>query len=787
MFKNHLKIAFRNLFRNKSYAVINIIGLAIGIASTALIFLWVEDELTFNNYFPNKNELFKIKNNQTYDGKTYVFDATAGPLAAGIKADIPEIKNVARCTWGNQFLFSVGEKNMYSQGNYVDPDFLKMMHLNFLKGNSTTAFSQLNSVVLTEKTADKFFGSTDVIGKSLKVNNKENYIVSGVIKDLPDNTSFHFECLVPFKIYESQNNWLKEWGNNGIITYVEIKPNTNIDVVNKKIEKYISTKMEGSTASLSIYPMTKWRLYDNFDDRGKEIDGSVKYVRLFSIIAWIILFIACINFMNLATASSEKRAKEVGVKKALGSGKKTLIVQFLSESLIMSCVAAILAVIIIYLVLPPFNNLIHKQLSVAIFSPLHIIALLSITLLCGIISGSYPAFYLSSFNPVAILKGSKSNTNSGAGLIRKGLVIVQFSVSVILIICTIIIYKQIQHVKNRDIGYTKEGLLYTNLKEKLYNNFSSVKNDLIKIPEVKNVCLSSSQLLQMGSNSGDFAWPGKNASKSVLITMESVSPEYIGTTGLKLKEGRDFYPNAIADSTNIIINEALANLIGKKDVVGTQIYREGGTKYTVVGVVKDFLYNSMYSKAQPMILFSDVTNVNFLTIRVNTNENLQATLSKIEKVIKMHNPGYPFEYHFIDEQFDKLFKIEALISTLAGIFASLAIFISCLGLFGLASYIAEQRAKEISIRKVLGASVQLLTLLLTKDFLKLVLIACLLAFPLAGWFMYNWLQDYEYHVTLNAWIFILAAFIALSIAVLTVGFKAIRTAVANPIKSLRSE
>src|SRR6185437_4317867 len=299
MFKNYFKIAFRNLFRNKGYSIINIIGLAIGIASTALIFLWVEDELTFNNYFPNKNELFKIKNIQTYGGKTYVFDATPGPLAQSIKTDVPEIKNAARCTWGNQLLISINDKNIYSLGNYVDSDFLKMMHLDFLKGNMGTAFNQLNAIILTEKTANKFFGNIDVIGKSLKINNGESYIISGVIKDLPKNTSFNFEWLAPFKIFENTNDWLKQWGNNGIITYVEIEPNTDIKALNKKIEKYITTKTEGSTESLSIYPMTRWRLYDNFNENGKEIDGSIKYVRLFSIIAWIILFIACINFMNL--------------------------------------------------------------------------------------------------------------------------------------------------------------------------------------------------------------------------------------------------------------------------------------------------------------------------------------------------------------------------------------------------------------------------------------------------------------------------------------------------------
>ncbi|HKC68227.1 MAG TPA: ABC transporter permease, partial [Bacteroidia bacterium] len=625
------------MLRNKSYAIINIIGLAIGIASTALIFLWVEDELTFNHYFQNREQLFKIKDRQTYDGKTYVFDATPGPLAQNIKADVPGIKYVARSTWGDNLLLSVNDKNIYSQGNYVDPDFLKMMRFEFLKGNETSAFTQLKSIVLTEKTADKFFGNIDVIGKSLKVNNGESYVVSGVIKNLPENTSFRFEWLAPFKIYENQNKWLTEWGNNSIITYAETEPTSNLTDINKKIERYIATKAEGSTVFLSLYPMERWRLYDSFDKQGKEIDGSIKYVRLFSIIAWIILFIACINFMNLATASSEKRAKEVGVRKALGSDKKTLVAQFLSESLIMSFVAALLAVMLVYAILPLFNGLIQKQLSVAVFSPLHIIALLCITIVCGIISGSYPAFYLSSFNPVAILKGSKSNTNSnsGAGLIRKGLVIIQFSVSVVLIICTIIIYKQIQHVKNRDIGYTKEGLLYTALKGNLGEKFTGVKNDLLKIPEVKNACLSTDELLQLGSNSGDFEWPGKDASKSVLIGMEYVSPEYIGTAGFKLKGGRDFYLNAPADSTNIIINEALANLIGKKDVVGTQIYRhDGGSKYTIVGVIKDFLYNSMYRKAQPMILFSNVSNVNYLTIRVGTNKNLKTTVSKIEKIIK---------------------------------------------------------------------------------------------------------------------------------------------------------
>jgi len=594
MFRNYLKTSIRNLWKNRGYSFLNIAGLAIGIACAALIFLWVEDELTFDHYFSNRDNLYNVKDQQTYDGTTFTFDATPCPMAAAMKQEIPGIKNTARCTWGNQLLFSYGDKAIYDQGNYVDAPFLSMFQLQFIKGSPSKAFTQLNSLVVNETMANKFFGTADVLGKTLKVNNKEDYVITGVIKDLPKNVSFKFDWLAPFKIYENNNQWLQQWGNNGVITYVETEPNANIDAINNKLHGYIQTKMPEAIAKMSIYPMNRWRLYNNFDTNGKEKEGRIKYVNLFSLIAWIILIIACINFMNLATARSEQRAREVGVRKVLGAGKGKLIGQFIGESLIMAFISAFLAVIIVYVVLPAFNMLVEKQLIVDILNPVHIGALLSIAILCGLIAGSYPAFYLSSFNPVTVLKGLKLKSGASAGFIRKSLVIVQFTISVVLIISTIIIYQQLQHVKDRDLGYNKEGLVYTTLSGKMKENFGVIKNDLIRTGVVQNASLSNSQVLQLGSNTGDFDWQGKDPNKQVLITVEGVNPEYVSTMGMHLKSGRDFYSDIKSDSNNIIINDALAKLLGKKDVVGSILTRDDGKeKYTIVGVINDFVYNSM--------------------------------------------------------------------------------------------------------------------------------------------------------------------------------------------------
>jgi predicted permease len=787
MLQNYLKTTFRSLWKNKGYTFLNIFGLAIGITCAALIFLWVEDEVNYNDYFSNKDNLYKIKNHQNYDGTTYSFDATPGPLAAGIKNEILGIKRTARSTWGDQGLFTLGDKNIYQQGLFVDSSFLSMFQLEFIKGNAENSFWQLHSLAISEKMADKFFNSTDVLGKTLKLDNGDDYVIGGVFKDLPENVSFNFTWLAPFKVFENKNDWLTRWGNNGIVTYVQTEPNANISGINKQLFNYLDTKGDGMIAKFEIYNMGRWRLYDSFEN-GKEIPGRIKYVNLFSLIAWIILIIACINFMNLATARSEQRAREVGVRKVLGAGKGKLIAQFIGESLMMSFISALLAIAIIYLTLPAFNTLVQKQVFLNLFNPTHSGGLILIALICGLIAGSYPAFYLSSFNPITVLKGFKIKNSGSANFIRKGLVVIQFSISIILIISTILIYQQINHVKDRSLGYNRQNLVYMKTQGKIRQNFNVIKEKMIASGVVENASLSNSQVLNLGSNTGDFTWPGKDPDKQILITVEGVSPEYISTMGMQIKAGRDFYPGMKADSGNVIINQAMAKLINEntENVVGALI-SNGGEQLTVIGVIGDFIYNDMYSPGAPLLMYVDTSNVNYLTVRIKESAKLPEAISKIEGIMKSANPGFPFEYKFVDEQFNKFFQTETLIGKLASIFAILAIFISCLGLFGLAAYTAEKRTKEIGIRKVLGASTQGLAALLSKDFLKLVGISCLIAFPVAWWMMNGWLQDYNYRIQISWIIFLVAGVLALLIALLTVSFQAVRAAMANPVESLRSE
>ena len=787
MFQNYIKTTFRNLWKNKGYTFLNVFGLAIGITCAALIFLWIEDEVNYNDYFSNKANLYKVKDHQTYDGTTYSFDATPGPLAAGIKNEIPGILKTARSTWGDQGLFTLGDKNIYQQGLFVDSSFLSMFELEFIQGNAENSFSQLHSLAISKKMADKFFNSTDVLGKTLKLDNGDEYVIGGVFKDLPENISFNFTWLAPFKVFESKNDWLTRWGNNGVVTYVQTEPNANISAINTQIYDYLDTKSEGLIAKLEIYNISRWRLYDSFEN-GKEIPGRIKYVNLFSLIAWIILIIACINFMNLSTARSEQRAREVGVRKVLGAGKGKLIMQFIGESLMMSFISALLAVGIIYATLPAFNSLVQKDVFLNLLNPTHSGGLILIALICGLIAGSYPAFYLSSFNPVTVLKGLKIKSGGSANFIRKGLVVVQFSISIILIISTILIYQQINHVKNRDLGYDRHNLVYMNANGKIKQNFNVIKDNLIASGLAENASLSNNQVLNLGSNTSDFSWPGKDPQKKILITVEGVSPEYVSTMGMHINAGRDFHPGLKADTGHVIVNNAMAKLINKKTdaVVGT-IISSGGDQLTIIGVIDDFIYNDMYSPGDPLLMYVDTSDVSFLTIRIKEGAKLPEAISKIEGVMKSANPGFPFEYRFVDEQFNKHFQTETLIGKLASVFAILAIFISCLGLFGLAAYTAEKRTKEIGIRKVLGASTQGLAALLSKDFLKLVGISCLIAFPVAWWLMHNWLQEYNYRIHISWVIFLVAGVTALLIALLTVSFQAVKTAIRNPVQSLRTE
>ena len=785
MIKNYFKVAFRNLWKNKSYGFLNIFGLAIGIACAGLIFLWVEDELSYNKSYVKRNQLYQVYVNHNYEGKISTFAAMPGLLAPAMQQELPGIKNTSRFTWDQYTLFTVGEKAIYERGYYADSNAFSMFGFEFLQGKADQAFDQLHSIVISEKMAKKFFGNDqNIIGKTIKVDNKEDYVITGVIKDLPENSTLKFDWLCPFKNYLDRNEWLNSWTNNGILTYVELDKQANITALAKKLERFIYTKDTSATARPFLFAMKDWRLYNDFQE-GKQVGGRIKYVKLFSTIAWIILVIACINFMNLATARSEARAKEVGVRKVLGAARKTLIGQFIGEAFFMSFLSAFVAVIMMYFFLKPFNDLVQKDLSVNLFAPQHIISLLIIVFVCGLIAGSYPAVYLSSFNPMSVFKRITSKLSSPV-LIRKGLVVLQFSISIALIIGTIIIYQQIQHVKSRELGYDKERLIQTALRGEMQNHFPVIKQQLLATGYVENAAMSNLNMLYMGSNSSGYEWEGKEKSKKILITQDMVSPDYIKTMGIKIKQGRDFYPVAKQDSANVIVNQTLADMIDKRNAVGKYMMKDS-VKLTIIGVTNDLVFDDMYGKSEPIVFYSYPEWYGYIYIKYKAGADIEKAISKTESIVKANNPGFPFNYTFVDQEFDRIFKTESLIGKLAGVFAILAIIISCLGLFGLAAYTAERRTKEIGIRKVLGATVTGITQLISKDFLKLVLISAVVAFPIAWWAMHNWLLDYAYRISISWWVFIFSGLLAMIIALMTISFQSIKAAVANPVKSLRTE
>lgn len=788
-------MAFRNLWRNKGYSFLNISGLAIGIACAGFIFLWVKDELSFDQFNKKIDQLYLIQENQKYGDNTATFGSTPAPMAPVMEAEIPGIANTCRIAGsGTTKLITIGNKAMYATGSYVDPSLFSMFTLPFVRGNAKDAFRQLYSMVITQSTAKKFFGNDkNIIGKTVRVDNKQDYVITGVIKDIPENSTIQFEWVSPFQIWWNENeSWAKTWGNNDLSTFVELKPHVNPASLNKILYGFIQKREPQSNARPFLFSGHDWHLRNEFNNGMQTGGGRITFVHLFSIIAWIILLIACINFMNLATARSEKRAREVGVRKVLGSGKRALVLQFVGEAMLIAALSAIFAVIIMSLLLPAFNLLVQKNLVLGLSNPAHLMALIIITIIGGLLAGSYPSFYLSSFNPVSVLKGVKMKSG-GAAITRKGLVVLQFSISIILIISTIIIYLQIQHVKDRSLGFNKSNLLQVDVNNEMTKNYAAVKQDFLNTGDIQDIALSNYNTLYSGNNTGGLVWDGMEAINSILISLRFVSPGFMKTSGIKILEGRDFVETDSATSkrVNVVITQSLEKLMGKGSAVGKTLHWSGdtsGTVLNVVGVVNNYVYGNMYGKPDPVVFFClnnpDASN---MYIRLKPGTNVEAAIKQIATVLRKDNPSYPFIYHFVDDQFNQMFQNEQLISELSRLFAALAILISCLGLFGLAAYTAERRTKEIGVRKVLGASVTSITKLLSKDFLLLVCISCLVAFPVAWLVMHKWLQNYKYRIEISWWVFALAGSVAILIALITVSFQAIRAAVANPVESLRTE
>ena len=794
MFKDFLKIAVRNLRRNKGFSVINITGLAIGMAAAILILLWIQNELSYDGFHKNKDRIYEVWNRVPFDGKLACWNSVSALTARAIEKDVPEVERAVRVSPENKLLLSVGDKKIIKSGGIVDTGFLQMFSFPMLKGDPATALNDMHSVVLTERTAKSLFGNEEAMGKIIRIENKDNFTVTGVLKDLPNNTRFDFNYLLPWSYIKYGDGQDLGWGDNSTSTYVLLKPNANYASVTvtsklKGLKQRYSDEAKTMKWELFLYPLNRWRLYSSFTDGVEDSGGRSTFVKLFGIIAAFILLIACINFMNLSTARSEKRAKEVGIRKVVGAQKGSLIGQFIGESVFIAFLAGIIAILIVQLSLPAYNQLTDKKLFIDFGDISTWIAFCGFILFTGLLAGSYPAFFLSSYQPVKVLKGTFKKADALVTP-RKVLVVVQFTFATILMICTIIVKQQIDYARGRDTGYNKDNLVYHMMTGDIPKNYALIKNELLASGVAKSVTKTNSPLTQRWSNGWGQSWDGKDPNDKTSFD-RYLSDEGLGATaGLQFVQGRDFdltqFPT---DSTGLIINESALKVMKFKDPIG-KVVGDLGIDWHIVGVIKDFILTSPYEPIDPILICgakSRFMTFDVIQIKLNGNNSTAENLKKAQAIFEKYNPEYPFDIKFVDEEYARKFENEKLQGTLAGLFASLTIFISCLGLFGLATYMAENRIKEIGVRKILGASVTSITTLLSRDFVKLVILSFLIAAPLAWWAMHQWLQNYTYRVSIEWWVFALAGLFAVVIAIISVSHQTIRAATANPVKSLRTE
>ncbi len=786
MFKNYLKIAWRNLIRNKSFSLLNIVGLSIGLAVTALLLIWINFEMGIDQFHKNKERIYEVYNQAPLDGEIWTWNSTPKIMASVIKKDFPEVEGVTRYFYDTPFLFSKGDTRIKSTGTIVDPDFLKIFSFPLIEGNIETVLEDVNSVVITETFAKKIFGNEPAVGKMVKIDNADSFMVTGVLKDLPVNTGFNFEFLIPWKYLIQKGQDDENWGNNSIGTYVMLKKGTDYETFSKKIKTLRKSYDKESPDMVTfLYPWSRYWLYSEFEN-GKEVGGRIDLIRMFGIIAAIILIIACINFMNLSTARSEKRAKEVGIRKTVGAKKGALVVQFLGESILISFLAAILALVIVQVSLSPFSTLIEKPLSLDLTNIWFWLSAFGVIVFTGVLAGSYPALYLSGFEPSQVLKGTFKKMNTPITP-RKVLVVFQFSVAIILITATMIVGQQLQKVEDRQSGYAKNNLIYTIMEGDTEKNYTLIKDELLASGTAVSVTKTGSPITETWSNTWGFQWKGKDEENKTLVHRFPADDAVAKTMGIELIVGRDFNLNEFStDSTAAIINESAVELMNFEDPIG-QIIRDNGIDWHIIGVVKDFVMNSPFQKVEPMVIEGAKGFFNVIHIKLDQEVKTTESIAKAEAIFRKFNPEYPFNYEFVDQAYAEKFNDEKRTGQLVSLFTLLTIFISCLGLFGLASYMAENRIKEIGIRKVLGASVHSITALLSMDFLKLILVSLVIAIPTSWYFMSGWLESFAYRIAISWWTFALAGILALGIALATIGYQAIRAASSNPVKSLRTE
>ncbi len=781
-------VTLRNLRRNTLYSIINISGLSIGIACSILILLWVQDETSFDKFIPKAKKLHQVWLNAEFDGGIQSWISVPLPTYEEMKVAHSKIVNSVVTGWGGDRLIANGDERIMKRGYFASEEFLDMFEYPMLIGDRSTVLDDPSSIVISEELAQALFKNEDPVGKFLKVDDESTLQVTGIFKNIPQNSSFQFDYLIPWKHREATQQWVRDnktnWGNYSFQVFVELTGEEDELEVEKGIENILTEKgQDDIKRSFFLHPMPRWRLHSTFEN-GVESGGQHEYVTLFTAIAMFILIIACINFMNLATARSEKRAREVGIRKSLGSKRSQLIMQFYGESIVISIISYCLAVLIVSLLLPGYNNLVDKRLFLDFQSSQFWLFSLLIILVTGVISGSYPSLYLSSFNPVKTLKG-KVNIGKNANLPRKILVIFQVGVAVVLIVGTIVIVKQIDLAKSRDLGYNQEGLITIPGTEDIVDNYDIIKQELIRSGAIVTMTRSNSSVTQINSNNF-LGWPGKPESQRVMFVTIVGSYDYAETVGAEMLMGRDFSKEFATDSSAIIINKAALDIMQLENPIGTQLDL-WGEKRTLVGVIDNILMGSPYEQVRPMFMILQDWGYGSLTLRMPKTNDVKASIDKIQSVFEQYNPAYPFEYRFVDVDFERKYTTINLTRNLATIFAFLTVFITGLGLFGLASYMAEQRIKEIGIRKVLGASVSNLIRLISIDFAKLVMIGFVIFSPLAYFGLDQYLSRYAVRTSIDWWVFAITGGVALLFALLVVVNQARRAALANPATSLRNE
>ena len=790
MLKNYLKIAWRNLVKSKVTGFINIAGLAIGMAVAIMIGLWVQDELNTNRTHKNYDQLAQVYLNQTFNNKTGSSQAISLPFAPTLRNEFgSDFKYLALGSWAFEQLLAYEDKRFLHQAMHVEPEFPEMFTLEMIAGDRISVLKEPNSVLIAASLAKAFFGNENPIGKTIRHESTTDLVVTGVFKDLPYNSRLtNVKFYTTWEHYKNTNEWVvnsaDSWGNHSFQLFAQITEGGNFETISQKIKDIeIKNNPEGNPQAF-LFPMSKWYLYSDFKD-GINIGGRIQFVRMFGIIGIFVLLLACINFMNLSTARSEKRAKEVGVRKTVGSRKSQLIGQFLSESLLVTFLAGLIAILLVQLSIDWFNNLADKELAIPFENPIFLAGILGFVLITGLLAGSYPAFYLSSFEPLQVLKGS-FRIGTGASLPRQILVTLQFTVSVALIIGTIVVFQQIEHAKNRPVGYDRQGMIYFFNNAELDAKKEVLRTELLNTGMVEEVSHSSSPITNVWSNQIGFDWEGKDPEALLSFGVVGCSYEFGQTVSWNVLEGRDFSRNFLTDTTAFILNESAVALTGLENIVGKTIeYNE--TSCTVVGIIKDMVMESPWDPIKPTIFMINENWVSCFNVKFKAGVPIQNALAKVQGVYEKISPSSPFDYNFVDEDYGKKFRSEERIGKLARFFAFLAIFISCLGLYGLSAFVAEQKTKEIGIRKVLGASITNLWALQSKHFLVLVAVACLIAAPLAGYFLEGWLEDYDYRIYLNAGVFIIAGILALIVTLTTVSYQAIKAALANPARSLKTE